>query len=77
MSSEKTQQVKDAIREIQNILRQRELLNGELSNFYNVLKDMGYPKPIVNSILKNRQKPRFQIESEKLLMDELQNLLDS
>ena len=77
MEDNKKQKIKDSFREIQGILRQKELLMGELDNHYNLLKSLGYPKNIVNSILKDRKKPKFQIENEKFLIDELQAFLDS
>lgn len=75
MEEDKKRQVKEAIREIQGINRQKEILANDLNNYYQLLKELGFPKKIVNSILKERQKTRFQIESERILMSELENIL--
>lgn len=71
----KKKEVKESILQIQSILRQRELLTSNLNEYYQILKNLGYPKNIVNLTLKTRQKTRYQLESEKILIDELESML--
>ena len=74
-TTDKKQQVQEAIRAIQNITRQRELLNNEMNEYFNELKVLGFPKKIVSSTIKKRQQTRFQVEADKILTEELEDLL--
>ncbi len=72
----KKQQIKEAMREIQNINRQKEILQNELTGYFQILKELGFPRNIVGSVLKEKRKTRFQIESERILFEELEKILE-
>jgi hypothetical protein len=71
----KAAQVKEAINQILAINRQRELLAYDLANHFQLLKNLGFPKNIVSATLKKRSKPTFQLESERMLIEELEGLM--
>lgn len=74
-ANNKEQQIREAIVEIQAIMRQRELLNDGLANCFGVLKNLGYPRGIVSLLLKEKKKTKYQAESEKTLLEELETIL--
>ncbi len=71
----KEQQIREAILEIQAIMRQRELLNDGLTNCFLVLKNFGYPRGIISQLLKEKKKTKYQAESEQTLLKELEIIL--
>ena len=68
--------IRDAMLEIQRIMRQKDLLNSEMNNYFQLLKNLGFPKKIVNNALKKSSKPPYEIESEETLTKQLQDIME-